>query len=84
MPHRQCQQARYQTKIGRGKRIYPWKKDFLVLDYGGNIERHGCIDDPGYSVFRIEALRKGEAPVKQCPNCRLMVTTLTRECPECK
>jgi DNA repair protein RadD len=65
-------------------RIYPDKKGFLVLDYGGNIERHGCIDDPDIQFSELKPKKKGEAPVKQCPNCGLMVHTKTRECPECK
>lgn len=76
--------SRYQQKIGRGMRIYPGKKGFLVLDYGGNIERHGCIDDPDIQFSELKPKKKGEAPVKQCPNCGLMVHTKTRECPECK
>ncbi len=55
--------------IGRGMRTAPGKENCLVLDFAGNVERHGPID-------RIEALRRrasGEAgavtPTRRCPVC---------------
>ena len=36
----------YQQMVGRGLRKAPDKYDCLVLDFGGNIMRHGPIDDP--------------------------------------
>ncbi len=36
----------YMQAIGRGLRLYPGKQDCLVLDYAGNLERHGDIDNP--------------------------------------
>ena len=36
--------ALYVQIVGRVMRLYPNKKRFL-LDYGGNVLRHGCIDD---------------------------------------
>jgi DNA repair protein RadD len=34
----------YYQQVGRGLRIHPDKKDCLVLDFAGNIGRHGPID----------------------------------------
>jgi DNA repair protein RadD len=36
----------YMQAIGRGLRLHPGKQDCLVLDYAGNLERHGDIDNP--------------------------------------
>ena len=71
----------YVQMVGRGLRLHPGKSDCLVLDFGGNVRRHGFID-------RIEPPRKGrkgtgEAPVKKCPKCSLIVAAMTKTCPEC-
>ena len=34
----------YVQICGRGMRTWPDKEDCLLLDYGGNMDRHGCID----------------------------------------
>ena len=33
--------------VGRGFRLAPGKADCLVLDFGGNVMRHGPVDDLG-------------------------------------
>lgn len=35
----------YYQMVGRGLRIDPSKKDCLVLDFGGNVQRHGTLDN---------------------------------------
>ena len=65
---------------GRGFRLHPDKTDCLVLDYGGNILRHGPVDDlkikePGRSA--------GEAPAKECPECQAVIHAAYAICPEC-
>ncbi|TWT51815.1 type I restriction enzyme EcoKI subunit R [Thalassoglobus neptunius] len=70
--------------MGRGLRLFPGKKDCLVLDFGGNIERHGPIDaiePPGSR--KSEKKEAGEAPGKTCPNCKEVVAASRVECPEC-
>ena len=66
--------------VGRGFRLHPDKTDCLVLDYGGNILRHGPVDDlkikePGQSG--------GEAPAKECPECQALIHAAYATCPEC-
>ena len=66
--------------VGRGTRLHPDKKDCLVLDYGGNIMRHGPVDmiqvkEPGSGT--------GEAPAKKCPECLLLIHAAYQKCPEC-
>lgn len=63
-------------------RIAPGKDNCLVLDYAGNIERHGCVDDPNITVPK-ENKEEGEAPVKICNNCEAYCHAAARVCPEC-
>lgn len=67
---------------GRGFRLHPSKKDCLIVDFGGNVLRHGPIDaiDP-------DAVQKskgtGEAPAKKCPQCLRYVPTGCLTCETC-
>lgn len=74
--------ALYQQTIGRGLRKADGKTNCLILDYGGNIARHGPVDDV---KVREKASKKGdgEAPVKTCPNCTAEQPTSARVCSEC-
>lgn len=72
----------YYQMVGRGFRLADGKKNCLVLDFGGNIKRHGPIDDirkPGSKSNRPT----GEAPAKECPKCRSVVATAYSICPDC-
>ena len=67
--------------VGRGTRLYPGKQNCLILDYGGNIERHGPIDQ-----IRTPDKRRigvGGAPAKKCENCNGLVATGYANCPQC-
>ncbi len=70
----------YYQMVGRGFRLHPDKADCLVLDFGGNILRHGPVDD-----LRIKEPGKGdgEAPAKECPQCHAVVHAAYSNCPEC-
>ena len=66
---------------GRGFRLAPSKRDCLVLDFGGNIERHGPIDQ-----IRPPDKNKrgtGAAPAKECDNCHALVASGFANCPHC-
>lgn len=69
--------------VGRGFRVAPEKQDCLVLDFGGNIRRHGPIDDPAYGIQDTRQKTAGDAPTKVCPNCGQEVLISATECPEC-
>ena len=74
----------YVQILGRGLRISPstGKTDCLVLDYGGNVERHGPIDR--ITVDHIKAGQgRGEPPVKECPECFELIPAGLRICPAC-
>lgn len=71
--------------VGRGTRLCEGKKNCLVLDFGGNIMRHGPVDairvhDFGSGRRRAEPK---EPPVRKCPSCRELVPTTYSVCPAC-
>lgn len=74
----------YVQIMGRGLRTSLDKTDCLVLDYAGNVERHGPIDRINVdSIRRKKKGEPGEAPMKECPECHSFVLAFTRQCPEC-
>ncbi len=71
----------YVQIVGRGCRLAPGKTDCLVLDFAGNIARHGPID--AVKPKRPKDGGDGDAPVKACPDCNSIVHAAVRECPDC-
>jgi DNA repair protein RadD len=70
----------YYQMVGRGFRLCEGKADCLVLDFGGNVLRHGPVDavkitEPGDGT--------GEAPAKECPDCHALIAAGYAVCPEC-
>ena len=70
----------YYQMVGRGFRLAPGKDDCLVLDFGGNILRHGPVD--AVRIAEPSAAR-GEAPAKECPECQAVIAAGYAVCPEC-
>jgi len=70
----------YYQMVGRGFRLHPSKDNCLVLDFGGNILRHGPVD-----ALQVEDRRSGsgEAPAKECPECQAVIHAAYATCPEC-
>jgi DNA repair protein RadD len=66
----------YVQMAGRGTRKADGKQNCLLLDFGGNVRRHGPIDC-------VDPNNKGEVPVKQCPRCASIVRLGTSSCPDC-
>jgi DNA repair protein RadD len=71
----------YVQMVGRGTRLAPNKENCLVLDFAGNVRRHGPIDlvrpkRPGDGGG-------GEAPTKVCPECDSILALSATECPDC-
>ena len=68
--------------VGRGTRLSPdtGKINCLVLDYGGNIMRHGPVD---MIKVKEKSEGKGEAPAKTCPKCLAIIHAAYQKCPEC-
>lgn len=74
----------YIQMIGRGTRLSPetGKDDCLVLDFGGNIARHGPFDDPFLPKSKAEK-GAGSVPFRECPECGLATSAAARSCPGC-
>lgn len=71
----------YVQIVGRGMRTSPGKTDCMLLDYGGNVERHGPIDDVRP---HSQGTGKSERPdAKICKQCDAEVALTKKECPEC-
>ncbi len=70
----------YYQMVGRGFRLHPSKENCLILDYGGNILRHGPVDA---LQIRDRIPGQGEAPAKECPECQAVVHAAYAVCPEC-
>ena len=61
--------------VGRVMRTHETKADGLLADYGGNIERHGPIED-------IQPPKKQQSPGKKktCPECGNKCAPSTKKC----
>lgn len=68
--------------MGRGMRNAPGKENCLVLDFAGNIARHGPVDKVNPKKPR-KTDGEGIAPVKECPECNSIVFAGSAECPDC-
>jgi len=73
----------YVQMAGRGMRVAPGKQNCIVLDFAGNIERHGPIDL--VQPFKIggDGGGMGAPPMKTCPTCKSVILAGLRECPDC-
>jgi DNA repair protein RadD len=70
----------YYQMVGRGLRLHDGKENCRVLDFGGNVKRHGPIDD---IRVRGPSGSGGEAPSKECPECNEVVPIGYSNCPDC-
>jgi DNA repair protein RadD len=71
----------YYQMVGRGFRLHETKTDCLVLDYGGNILRHGPVD--AIQIKDKKTGGGGEPPVKECPKCLTIIPAAVMTCPDC-
>ena len=72
----------YYQMVGRGFRLSPGKDDCLVLDFGGNVLRHGPVD----AINTREPAKSeggGAGAVKECPQCNLIIAAGCRACGQC-
>ena len=80
--------ALYVQIVGRGTRRADGKENCLVLDFAGNVRRHGPVDAVSVSAPGGGANDTGKVGVdsvlaKPCPECEAMVALACRICPEC-
>jgi DNA repair protein RadD len=69
--------------VGRGLRISQGKTDCLILDFGGNLQRHGALDADDYGISKPRNSDGSEAPSKVCPKCKQEVYLSAVKCSEC-
>lgn len=77
----------YVQIVGRGTRLAPGKDDCLVLDFAGNVRRHGPVDAieaTGSSGGTGEtSVSEDTVRAKVCPECETLVGLATLNCPTC-
>lgn len=71
----------YTQGIGRVLRLHPDKKTCVVLDYAGNLARHGDIDDPiiNEALQPREGYEEEDKPFT-CYTCSTPASISTRRC----
>lgn len=70
----------YCQMVGRGFRLHPSKQECLVLDFGGNVLRHGPVDDIQITTIDRD---DGSAPAKECPEYQAVIAAGFATCPQC-
>ncbi len=73
----------YYQEVGRGFRLWPGKQNCLVLDFGGNILRHGPVDQVHVKESPSGNGKGAVAPAKECPECRSVIAAGYAVCPDC-
>ena len=84
--------SRYIQGTVRGSRPFEGKKDFKVLDFGGNVARHGTYEEEKkFSLWHTVQDGCGVAPTKICPTdkndndgktgCGRMILSTYQVCP---
>lgn len=71
----------YVQILGRALRVAEGKTDALIADFTDTIATLGPVDEVKGRV--PSSGRKGEAPVKLCPDCGSQNSTAARECIDC-
>ena len=73
--------ALYVQMAGRGMRVKSATDHCLVLDFAGNVERHGPITNVRPPKAKGDKI--GEMPTKICPKCDELVQISVMKCPDC-
>ena len=78
----------YVQIVGRGTRIAQGKENCLVLDWGGNIRRHGPVDAVSVGPWRAPGDDTGKVSVesvraKECPDCQSLAALNATVCKVC-
>ncbi len=70
----------YTQGIGRVLRLHPGKQRAIVLDYAGNLQRHGDIDDPIINAALQPQVENEKEYVIPCYTCNTNNTVHARRC----
>lgn len=78
----------YVQIVGRGTRIAPEKTNCLILDFAGNVRRHGPVDSVtvtgrGGGFDDTGKVGVDEVRAKACPVCEALAALNARTCREC-
>lgn len=74
----------YYQQCGRGLRVCDGKSNCIILDFAGNILKHGPIDTLNDRIAAsIKKKGTGEAPQKICEQCAAILHASIRKCPHC-
>lgn len=74
----------YVQMVGRGLRPWEGKTDCIIIDIADNALTHGLITHiDSWDTCEHGRSKAGDAPVKQCPDCGMIVSSGFAECPEC-
>lgn len=73
----------YYQMVGRGFRVSPGKENCLVLDFGGNVQRHGPVDQVRVFPRSGSGSHHKEAVVGSCPGCGAPLPMGVLACAEC-
>lgn len=80
--------ARYIQTAGRGSRPHPGKKDCIIIDHAGTVNRHGFLDQhiewtlSGKEIaWKTKDIAKQEKPPLTCSECQAQFRGAT--CPKC-
>lgn len=81
----------YVQMVGRGFRLAPGKDNCLVLDFAGNVRRHGPVDAPvpqrsgdKRGDIQIEPKVKPDSvQAKVCPGCKALLPLSALKCEDC-
>lgn len=71
--------------VGRGSRVTDDKKDFVLLDFGNNIQRFGFWQQPRKweLIKKKKKTKQGIAPIKICPKCGYINHMRVVNCEHC-
>jgi DNA repair protein RadD len=70
----------YMQCLGRGLRLAEDKTDCLILDYAGNLERHGDVDNPIINMAIQPKHDNDPEYCIECFNCNSLNTITARRC----
>lgn len=75
----------YYQMVGRGFRLSPEtkKQNCLILDYGGNIKRHGPVDSLIVPQGKSSSNKPSEPITKTCTECKSEIYISAGICPDC-
>ncbi len=76
----------YLQQVGRALRPMPGKREAIILDHVGNVDRFGLPDDQrDWQLTEDKPKGNGKCPYppKRCPQCHMMLHPAKRQCPAC-